>query len=322
MNNKEFYGSDKPTCLTYMEFGEIDQVAVKKNIWGFQLHQKAYDWFMLARYSNDILAIRKMQKLIKEGKINECKKLFRDEIHHKDELCLAFGKLAALYATGKTSKLSFFELGQTLFGCIDAMEFAQMLLAPNYQQKLQNMNWLGVDISEMFNELAKIFYNEYKIDTALTKKELPNKWDVFYSKGITLLYVVRELKEFYEYINSSDCAYFDYSFSLNGNQDTTIGSGKTVRYLNLKDFLNTYSSNIKDKKVYVNTKTSKIIPEKNQIWIEFFIGKEKSVERFLEFENNVYHSLGQFRGSDVFVDDYHKSWVKLEDFLKTVDILL
>lgn len=318
MDNKEFYGSDKPTCTTYMEFGEIDQVAVKKNIWGFKLHQKAYDWFMLSRYANDILAIRKMQKFIKDKKINECKDLFWEEIHHKDELCLAFGKLAALYAAGKTSNLSFFELGQTLFGCIDAMEFAQILLDSKHQMDLKAVDWIGVDISEMFNELAKVFYHEYKINTALTEKELPNKWDVFYSKGITLLYVVRELKQFYKYINSSDCAYFDYSFSLGENQDTTIGSGKTVRYLSFNDFINTYKANIGDKEVYVNTKTSRKIPEKNQIWIEFFIGHPKSVEKFLEFENNVYQSLGEFKGSDVFVDDYHKSWIKLEDYLKTL----
>lgn len=318
MDNEEFYGSDKPSCITYMEFGEIDQVASKKNIWGFKLHQKAYDWFMLARYSNDILAARKMQKLLHDGKFQECKDLFWEEIHHKDELCLAFGKLASLYSTGKTSNLSFFELGQTLFGCIDSMEFAQMLLDSKYKTELKGIDWLGVDISEMFNELAKVFYCKYKINTALTKNELPQKWDVFYSKGITLLYAVRELKEFYEFINSSDCAYFDYSFSLKGNKDTTIGSGKTVRYLDLNEFLNTYSKNIGNKQVYVNTKTSRKIPEKEQIWIEFFIGDEKATGRFLEFENVVYESLGEFKGSNIFVDDYHKSWVKLEDYVKTL----
>lgn len=318
MDNKEFYGTDKPTCVTYMEFGEIDQVGIKKNIWGFKLHQKAYDWFMLARYSNDILAIRKMQKLLKSGKAQECKDLFWKEIHHKDELCIAFGKLAALYAVNQNSNPSFFELGQTLFGCIDAMEFAQELLDDKYKMNLKNVEWLGVDISEMFNELAKVYYNEYKIQTATKKEDLPNKWSVFYSKGITLLYVVRKLKEFYDYINSSDCAYFDYSFSLKGNQDTTIGSGKNVRYLDLNEFLNTYKDNIGNKEVYVNTKVSRKIPEKNQIWIEFFIGDEKATSRFLEFENNVYSSLGEFKGSDIFVDDYHKSWVKLEEFIKTL----
>lgn len=315
--NKEFYGTDTPSCITYMEFGEINHQTSEKNIWGFKLHQKAYDWFMLARYANDILAVRKMRNLIKENKSKECIDLFWQEIHHKDELCIGLGKLAALYSTGK-SDASFFELGQTLFGCIDSMEFGQEIMPTDYKLNLKNVHWLGVDISEMFNELAKVFYNEYKIDTALNKKDLQPKWDVFYSKGITLLYAIREMSEFYEFLTSSECAYFDYSFSLGEVQDRTIGSGKNVRYLALNDFLNTYQEVLKNKKVLVNTKTSRKIEKTNQIWIEFFVGSEDKVKKFLDYENTVSKSLGAFKGSDIFVDEYHTSWISIEDYIKTI----
>ncbi|MDR1365940.1 MAG: hypothetical protein LBJ03_02500 [Holosporales bacterium] len=273
--NGDFYGTDKDIdSLTYLEFGSIDPINVKKTVYDFKLHQTAYDWFMLARYANDILTIRKMQKLFREGNFAAFIESFKG-VHHKNELCLGLGKIAALHsASDQSNKLSFFELGQTLFGCIDCMLLA-LLLVEDKVVDLDQVSWIGLDISEAFNELAKVFYSKRAVITSSDKQVLPSVYDVFYSKGVTLLYAIRAIDQLYDFIIPSKCAYFDYSFSLDDNQIVTIGTGKAVRYFKFKNFLDGYRAYLPNKEIYVNTETSKVTPGNNRIWLELFIANER-----------------------------------------------
>lgn len=322
--NNDFYGDACSKRITYLEFGEINLGSSEKKVYDFKLHQTAYDWFMLSRYANDIFILQQMRHLLEGGEEKEWRTLFKEGVHHENELCLALGKLAALYASGKKTGLRFFELGQTLFGCIEAMEFCQAALEFKDLCRMDEVDWLGVDTSQLFNEFARKLHSGYRVRTALPGGELPRIWDIFYAKGITLLYAIRQLDELYAYINASKCAYFDYSFSLCGIEESAIGTGKAVRYLDFKEFLSGYPGRVGGKVIYVNTQTSKISPERRRVRFDFFISGPHEAERFLQFEKNVISSIGcsDAGRAEVFMNCYHDSWVRLEDFIQTNDHLI
>ena len=130
MDNKTFYGTNNTTNITYLEFGEIDLVQGKKTIWDFRMHQKAYDWLMLGRYANDMVTYMRMNEQLGRMPISEIMQIYRDEVHHPNDLFLNLGKLCALAIVRDCSpdqELSFYELGQTIYGCIEGMVFCQNL---------------------------------------------------------------------------------------------------------------------------------------------------------------------------------------------------
>ena len=86
-----------------------------------------------------------------------------------------------------------------------------------------------------------------------------------------------------------------------------------VRYLDLRHFLDSYPSKIGNKEIYVNTKTSKRIPEKNQIWLECFAADKAKIEKFIQFEIDAANCIGNYES--IFDKDYHRNWVNLEDFI-------
>lgn len=318
---KDYYGSKTTNSISYLEFGQIDLDKAQKTVYSFKLHQKAYDWFMLARYTNDILTLRNMQKYLLLDKLNEVCDLFL-EVHHSNELCLGLGKLACLVAVSNhSSKNSFFEIGSTLFGCIDSMKVCSSFLKGGGivdNINLFDVTYIGLDISDMFNELAQIYYNDYRIMVSKHIEKLPKKYNVFYSKGVTLLYAIRSLDELFTYINNSKVAYFDYAFSLGNDKDLIIGTGKTGRYFSFKSFLNR-KSEIKNKQIYINTFSQKTESDKEKIRLEFFIGDNKYTSRFLESEKKIYNILNSKKlKDDIFLKEYHNSWVKFENFLQSI----
>ncbi len=56
---EKYYRNEKETAISYVEFGSIDLLLGKKNVWDFRLHDKAYDWLMLSRYANDLVTYTK-----------------------------------------------------------------------------------------------------------------------------------------------------------------------------------------------------------------------------------------------------------------------
>lgn len=324
-NNKQYYGTEESKTFTFMEFGEIDTEKGTKKIWGFKLHQKAYDWFMLGRYANDILAFEKMVAMLQPLSVQPIIDLYNSEVHHGDEASLSLSKNIALAVTKDQPILkepSFFELGQTIFGCIDGMEFYQAFLkqlgidCP--QVNLKSVDWYGIDISEMFNGLSKTLHKEYRVNTFVTYNELPPKMDVFFSKGITLLYAVRSLKELFDTIKRGRLAFFDYSFSLSEVEDTTIGSGKTVRYLKLNDFL----AELKNHKevLYVKKTTSRFIPETNRVWLDCLFAEETLCSKFIALDKKlrgeIAKKLSSCKKAETFLNNETAAeWVSIDEFL-------
>ncbi|OGT07448.1 MAG: hypothetical protein A2103_04225 [Gammaproteobacteria bacterium GWF2_41_13] len=324
MDAKTFYGTEQRNTITYLEFGEIDIVEGEKKIWNFQLHQKAYDWLMLGRYSNDLFNTMKMEELLESGNMQEMINLYNEEIHHEDEASLNLAKLIAVAVTHKIPVLpkpSFYELGQTIFGCIEGMEFYKNLLkCANIKfpdVNLKNVTWYGVDISELFNYLSLVLHQNYNVVTMLTTESLPSKMDVFFAKGISILYAVRTLDQFFATIRKGKLAVFDYSFSLGKEEDTTIGSGKTVRYLNYSDFLNALKK--ADEVMYVKKSNSKIIKDKNRIWLDCIFGEKSLCEEYIKLDTSVRIALVQrFEGiqntGKFLNNDISPEWVAVENY--------
>lgn len=325
MNTKTFYGTDASDVLAYLEFGEINIAEGKKKVWDFRTHQKAYDWLMLGRYANDVLAFNSMKKMIGKNPDQALIDHFNKEVHHDDEMSLHLSQYVALAVTQDKPILgvpSFYELGQTIFGCIEGIELYKDLLnhwgVACSNVDLKNIEWFGVDISEMFNELSKTFHKEYKVKTFIEPCELPKKMDVFFSKGITLLYAIRDLPALFDTIKKGRLSVFDYSFSLDSTQDTTIGSGKTVRYFPLDAFLSEAKKH--DEVLYVKKSNSRFIPETNRVWLDCIYGNDELCKEYIHLETRVRKEISKKissldRSARFLNNDNSPEWLSLEAFM-------
>lgn len=323
MNTRTYYGDDRLRALTYLEFGEINLDRGTKAVWDFQLHQRAYDWLMLARYTNDLLAYLDMTKALGAESDDTVFQIYNREVHHADDASTNLGKLIALTVTApRTAQPSFHELGQTLFGCIEGMEFCQHLLKAKGIAfpaiDLKTVRWEGVDISAMFNRLSSLLHVDYDVTANVRTPEPAEPVDVFFSKGISLLYAVRQMPQLFETIERGRCAVFDYSFAVHRGTDTTIGSGKTVRYLPFAEFLTGYRA--RGGVLYVNLRKSHLDGEKDRLWLDCVYGEEVLCRAFTERDTTVRQALqdslsdvpaaGRFLG-----DSPVPQWVPLEGFL-------
>lgn len=323
-NNRTFYGTADSPSITYLEFGEIDIQRSEKKVWEFKLHQKAYDWLMLGRYSNDLLAFSDMRRKVGKAPMQELIECYNREVHHPDEASLNLSKLIALAVVGEQAgSKSFYELGQTIFGCIEGMEFYRELLTffnldfPFLD--LKGVEWYGVDISDMFNRLAKLLHQDYKVNTYLDPSELPEQVDVFFSKGISLLYAVRDVEQFFNTVGKGRIAIFDYSLSLDGAEDTTIGSGKTVRYLDYSDVIKAYRK--RNRVLFVKENNSRYIKDKNRVWLDCLYSDPESCERFIQLDTSLrkelYSRLSALEGAGRLLNrEEEPRWLPIDTFIK------
>lgn len=294
MSLQTYYGDERLRAVTYLEFGEINLERGTKAIWEFQLHQRAYDWLMLGRYANDMLAYSDMTKAIDSTTDASVFDIYNREVHHADDASTNLSKLIAV-TVGKAGarRPSFYELGQTLFGCIEGMGFCLELLRAKSIEfpdvDLKHVRWYGVDISEMFNRLAVMLHRDFQITTVTDPALLPDQMDVFFSKGISLLYAVRDTEHFFETVGKGRCAIFDYSLSFAGSEDTTIGSGKTVRYLPVREFMREYGS--KDHVMFVNRVNSRYVAETDRIWLDCVYGVDDVCTTYIEMHKRIYGKL-------------------------------
>jgi hypothetical protein len=279
---------------------------------------------MLGRYANDIFAYDSLMKQ-EQKSLTELLTLYFDKIHHKNDLCFNFYKLFSLESVqslGQSSS-SFYELGQTLFGCIEGMEFAQLICNILDKERkdnvdLKNINWYGVDISPFFNYLSHKMHPQYRIFTGENFKHLHPQVDTFFSKGVTLLYAVNNAQSIYDLIAPAACGFFDYSFSLKANQIATIPTGKQVTFVSFaefKDFVK--KQNIH---VWVNANTAKENREIERVYVECFFGKNEEVgERFVSTLNTFEKKLSAAINSPelmtkILNSEKSSRWIKLEEF--------
>lgn len=324
MTNQTFYGTEQSSTISYLEFGEIDLAKGNKKVWDFRLHQKAYDWLMLGRYANDLMAYTEMDKLLEQESIESAFELYNTEIHHPNDSATNFDKFVALSLLQKTNKdVSFFELGQTIFGCIEGIVFLQNLLAklniPFEPLDLKSITWRGVDISQLFNLLSTRLHQPLKIQTSIDLDNKLHDSDIFYSKGITLLYAVEEINHIFELMQNSKIAIFDYSLTMGTPETTTIGSGKKITYLNFNDFIHKYQQG--SKKLFVKDKTSTLNKDNNRIWLDCLYAPEDICHDYIakhnETKENLLDPLKAFPTADRFTENIRQNnWISIETFLQ------
>ena len=106
---------------------------------------------MHARYSSDIYGYNQCKELNLNGEFEKVIETYNEYVHHKNDAYINLLKQIGL--TLFNSNLSYFDLGQTLFGCIDAIDFINSVVKTKIN--VDDVEWYGVDISNFFNQFSK-----------------------------------------------------------------------------------------------------------------------------------------------------------------------
>lgn len=313
-----YYGTDKPEHLTYLEFGAIDLANSKKNIWGYHLHQQAYDWFMLARYANDIAVLSDLTESLPQMDAVELVDACTKQIHHHDMLNVHLRQLCAICTAGK----EFFELGQTLMGCIDGLEFLDALfnhfdISINAPQ-LDEVEWIGADISPLFNTLSKKMHPSYSVTTALPE-DAPEQYDVFYARGVTLMYAIKAVSDLMTWVTNSGFALFDCSFSTGESCDKVIPTGKNIHYPALHAFVDAHNKS--GRSLFFAEEKEFHPSDSGLICVNCISGDQAACSMFLELEANVRQQLDDANLSNAFISlkSGGLDWVPAEDFMRQLE---
>ncbi len=205
----------KGPTRTYLDFGKI--VGDRRACYDYYEGQDAYDLFMGARYFKDIIFYR-------EGQV--------DKIYQVEDLRDQNRKYAALLACKNAyDSLVFFEPGSSAMGVIDALEY----LNKKYEQlNVKDIKFLGIDNSKWMNAVAVYAHEQYDIKLWESAKELgPVKCDLFFAKGVSLMYIYDNEESMCNALKNSKIAIFDYTFSLKEKVQDFVGTGLPVTYLSL-----------------------------------------------------------------------------------------
>jgi len=277
-SKENYYGTSEVEGLTYLEFGGVDLVNSKKEIWDFKTDQDAYDLFMIARYAKEIIGYQDGKKALEQGDLELFLNLYNDEIHTKDFLNSILTWLALGFLKDKGKALKFYELGFTLFGCIEAHEACKVLFPSDVDVK--DIDYTGNEISYLISELAIRLHSEYKVSYTLSKIDKESHSGLFFSKGVTLLYALKEAQDLMDYLEPSQLAIFDYNFSLEGSQSEILGTGKKIVYLSLEDFREIYKNS---KESLFIRKSDLIIDDKlHRMRCHCLWGEEAMIKEYLE----------------------------------------
>lgn len=264
-----------------LEFGALDLTNHKKSVWDIRSGQQAYDWFMCARYMNDLLTYARMHGAFKLSDTPSLIKIFDDyqnNIHHvASDLSLNFDKWCALECISN-EQVSFFELGSTLFGCIEAIEFVEAFIkyiAPHTRQN-KNIEWVGVDNSDYLNQTALQLHQAKNLKLFSSLSQVLSHNSVFFAKGVSLLYAINSMTEFAQIMENTDLCLFDYSFAADETISTTIGTGKNVTYYSLEQFIQTIPAG---KVCYVREDSVKL--NGNLLYVELIVSDNLLLEQFI-----------------------------------------
>jgi len=282
--------AEENAAFSYLEFGAIDPVAGSKTVWDFRTGETAYDWFMLARYANDLAAYQRLCSHLSDSDLDTLISEYDSMIHHPDDFSVNLGKLLALGIAGAGQpRPCFFEIGQTLFGCVDGMEFCKALLErldisfPKID--LHQVQWTGLDISPLFNQLAPLLHPGHTITTFDDPGKLASRYDVFFAKGVTLLYAVRSVAALFDLLGRCQLSLFDYSLSLEEEQHVVIGTGKPVVYLALAPFL--AACRASGKSLYLKRGNSRLDRTTGRVWLDAVYGAPELCRQFVEHDQRV-----------------------------------
>lgn len=198
---------------TYLDFGLAQ--GGRRTSYDYYEGQDAYDLFMGARYLRDLMAYR-------NGAI--------DAVFHPEDLRDTVRKYVALaVCASRSPQLTYYEIGSSVFGVIDALNH----LNNGYQElDTRRIRWVGTDNSQFMNEMARYTHQEYNL--TLTETSHPVQCDLFFAKGVSLLYALDDEDRFCEVLAHSRIAVFDYTFSRGEKLRDVVGTGLPVTFLSLE----------------------------------------------------------------------------------------
>ena len=244
---------------TYLEFGKKE--GKKNTVYDIRQEQEAYDFFMVARYLKDIIGY-------KTGDIKM--------VHHKEDLEDNIKKYSALSVCKSFSESQvYYEVGSTLMGVIDSLEYLNKKLR---KLKIRQIKFVGVDNSDMMNYVAAYTHESYKL--RLYKKIKVLKCNLFFAKGVSLLYAFDDEKLFCDVLKNSDISIFDYTFSLKGRIRDYVGTGKAVTFLSL-DKCRKYLK-YKNKELFLSPSNRIYNADKSKATFECVYGDKLLVKKYFE----------------------------------------
>ncbi len=287
-NLTEYYNSSELNSLTYLEFGAIDLKNSKKKVYDFRLHDEAYDFLMLARYMKDYIVFKNLIK--SDAPLPNKMEKYGKDVHTRD-IYNTFNKLAAMNVLCRQEgrKVSFTELGSTLMGAIEALEFVKKegnQLAADFSNVdlATDINYIGIDISELLNSVAKDLHGDYQLETLINKSEFTAKTDIFFAKGVSILYAIDTVDELVDVFTRAKVSNFDYSFSLIEPHKIIIGSGKNVQYLNIVEFVKAFRRIDPDLDLFLEESSITIVEEGKRVRFNGYFGNKKLVDEIVKEE--------------------------------------
>jgi hypothetical protein len=198
---------------TYLDFGMTKNG--KRTCYDYREGQNAYDLFMGARYLADMIAYRNGNPA---------------HVYHPEDVRDQLRKYTALAVCRRLGhRLTYYEVGSSVLGVIDALNY----LDQKYRElDTRDITWHGVDNSTFMNAMAKHTHENY--DVHLSESVTPIKCDLFFAKGVSLLYAIDTEDLFCAVLEQSRIAVFDYTFAVEGVLREPVGTGLPVTYLNFE----------------------------------------------------------------------------------------
>lgn len=250
----------RPT--TYLDFGNT--IAGRRTSYDYYEDQSAYDLFMGARYMGDMIAYR-------NGEV--------DKVYQREDLRDQNRKYAALVALKVNTSQIFYEVGSSLMGVIDALEF----LNKTFQQlSVTDIAFIGVDNSRWMNEVAQYTHPQYKLKLYYDIKQSKKvQCDLFFAKGVSLMYAFSDERAMCAALKKSRLAIFDYTFSRRGKLQHYVGTGVPVTYLNLAKCQNLLK--VKKKQLILKPYRIKTYhTDPNKVTYDCIYGEPKLVARYFK----------------------------------------
>jgi len=199
---------------TYLDFGMAQ--GGRRTSYDYREGQNAYDLFMGARYLHDLVAYR-------NGDL--------DAVFHPEDLRDQLRKYTALSICAAGGRaLTYYEIGSSVMGVIDAVT---CLNASYGELDPRRIVWHGVDNSAFMNAMATSTHEGYDIRLATTARAVA--CDLFFAKGVSLLYAIDNESLFCDVLANSRLAVFDYTFALDGKISEVVGTGLPVTFLNIDE---------------------------------------------------------------------------------------
>ena len=236
-----YYGDDEVRQLSYLEFGSIDYVNSKKEIWGYCQDQKAYDYYMFSRYADDLFLFRKFFEE-SDKSVDKLSDYVINSAHNK-LLDYIFKYAGFLTIFEKKLRGSICESGSSLYGLIDEVMACDYVYHGGENiEAIQKTRYICSDISEMMNQGAKEFHSNFnfEVSTAETIGLLMDKIDdlaMFYGLSVSMRYALRTASDLIKIANRTKLSIFNrLSFSLGDTIQSTVGTGKYVYIISLQEF--------------------------------------------------------------------------------------